>query len=349
MTFMAEIYGVGPIRDPFRIEMPSPGYYELVGRPESGKDTALRALHRVLEPDDKGSVLASLDLADGDRGHVTVPGRQANERASLSILAKQVRRSGQAGFRALDATAFLDLTRPAGGPATARRRELDAWATLARIQCRPAVLLRSVVIRDELDLGDMEVPIVELRDLILDVGRDRAGKGPSREACLEALRRIGGFFVPSQDDGMDVAVQMAAIGSIALGFLEQATPSFDLDTFQSTVGANFLGHLSGLATSRWAIQDGTLMARSPVRRHLLPYHTLSGSTRDLLALGLLLRALGADSLPPVLILPQPVGDGMTWKQKVSLSGLASQTGVRILSAHVSECDLAVSAYKGEVE
>lgn len=139
--FDAVITGVGAIRHRFEISLDGPGYYELQGPPESGKDTIIRGLTRACEPDIKGNEVSVCidikpDRGKPPRGMITIPGKDSTE-AGVYVYAGKVTKIGPIpAVRAIDAKLFLSLTRPARSEFDAARRlELDTFAQITLVEC----------------------------------------------------------------------------------------------------------------------------------------------------------------------------------------------------------------------
>lgn len=104
--------------------------------------------------------------------------------------------------------------------------------------------------------------------------------------------------------------------------------------------ARIQGALEAASITGWGISDvGALTCADPARGgELVPFGSLSGSTKDAAAMGLILAHAGeaGPSRYLVMLLPQEVADGMIPEQLAGLAKLAQQRGVYIVGGKVAE-------------
>lgn len=103
--------------------------------------------------------------------------------------------------------------------------------------------------------------------------------------------------------------------------------------------------LEAASITGWGISDtGGLLCADPARGgELVPFGSLSGSTKDAAAMGLILAHAGdvGSDRYLVMLLPQEVADGMIGEQLTGLARIAEARGVYILGGKVADGELRV--------
>lgn len=126
---------------------------------------------------------------------------------------------------------------------------------------------------------------------------------------------------------------------------EQARADAFEDMAKEGLRARIRQALEAAAITGWGIgDDGGLLCADPARAGaLVPFSSLSGSTKDAAALSLILAHAGEAAAERfvVLLLPQEVADGMIEPQLKSLASIARARGVYLLGGKVAEGALRV--------